>query len=120
MSSNGHMAGKRTYWIIAALLTVPFALGVGRRRWESWSRTWQDWRYPAPKSPAVSPLGEEILRRQDSESMTHFLREYHRIQSQVDAAEDRGSDVAVLKGRMKDSTILARRGDFRRALFVLN
>jgi len=109
-----------TRWIIIALLCIPTIGAIGKWKAREIESAWNEHFYPAPQSPAVTPLGDEILRRQDSNDMNHFLREYHRVEGLVAEAQRKGADVSMFVGRLKDSTILARNGAFREARFVLN
>lgn len=111
---------SRTRWILAALVCVPVVAAIVKWKWTEIDTAYQDWYYPAPQSPAVTPLGEEILRQRDSADMNRYLREYHRIEEQVAEEQRRGVDVGVYVGRLKDSTILARQGAFREAMSMLN
>lgn len=114
------MIGKRFGWILALLLALPFLTRIARRPLAALGTAWQDWRYPAPKGPAVSTLGQEIVQKDDSQAMDRFLREYQRVQSLVNANQDQGVDISDFQGRLKISTILARQRQFRLAMSVLN
>ena len=110
----------RSRWLLIALLCVPVVAGIVKWKWQELEAAYNDYYYPPPKGPAVTPLGEEILRAEDDKNMNRFLREYQRVQDLVDTAQQRGADVSIARGRLKDSTILARAGAFREGLSMLN
>ncbi len=111
---------SRTRWTIVALLCVPVLAAVLKWQWRAIDAAYQNWRYPVPQGPAVTSLGDEILRQEDSKDMNRFLHRYHRIVGLVADAHRRGVDVGPFVGRLKDATILAQQGAFRDAMAMLN